>query len=115
MQLGQLTPTDATNIEERNRFPKLKLHAVEMEERANKILSERLKNNEKIVEITDAVCAIRGAVTTLLNVKVDAPDRRKNVRQDEREETAWPDKITETERIMNSIAEEQEERQLKDR
>ena len=72
-ELAQLTPTNATNIEERNRLPKLKKLPPEIAKCANKILSEYLKSSNKLEEITDAVYAMGRAIARLLNVKMKVP------------------------------------------
>ena len=69
-ELAQLTPTNATNIEERNRLPKLKKLPPEIAKCANKILSEYLKSSNKLEEITDAVYAMGRAIARLLNAKM---------------------------------------------
>ena len=86
-ELAQLTPTNATNIEERNRLPKLKKLPPEIAKCANKILSEYLKSSNKLEEITDAVYAMGRAIARLLNAKVRVKDigRRLNGEGNRRE------------------------------
>ena len=72
-ELAQLTPTNATNVEVRNRLPKFKKLPPEVAKCANKILSEYLKSSNKLEEITDAVYAMGKAIARLLNAKMRVP------------------------------------------
>ena len=69
-ELAQLTPTNATNIEERKRLPKLKKLPPEIAQCANKIFSEYLKSSNKLDETTDAVYATGRAKARSLNAKM---------------------------------------------
>ena len=69
-ELAQLTPTNATNIEERNRLSKL---PPEIAKYANKVLSKYLKRSNKLVEITDAVYVMGKAIARSLNAKMRVP------------------------------------------
>ena len=72
-ELAKLTPTNATNIENRNRLPKLKKLPREIAKCTIKILSEYLKSSNKLEEITDAVYTMGRAIARLLNAKMRVP------------------------------------------
>ena len=85
-ELVQLTPTNMTIIEERNRLPKLKKLPPEIAKCGNKIVSEHLKSSIKLVEITDVVYAMGRAIARLLNAKMKVPGIGRRLNGEEIEE-----------------------------